>query len=159
MSLFESAIGENSQIIPYNTPYIELGTRINKYLKENKNQKIIDIKKLISTLRDEYPTSYGKTKKEDFEAQVDKAFKELAGQVAGKKMKEKKKEKEKEKKEGKKGEGTNGTETPGGPEASNGTEPSYGLEANGTEPSGELCHSMSIAQGRVAVTDGLKNFQ
>ena len=88
------------------TPYIELGRRINKYLKENKEQKIIDIKKLISTLRTDYPEKYGKTKKEDFETQVDQAFKELAGQAAGKRMKEKKKEKgkkEEEKGKGKKG--------------------------------------------------------
>ena len=119
------------------TPYIELGRRINKYLKENKEQKIIDIKKLISTLRTDYPEKYGKTKKEDFETQVDQAFKELAGQAAGKRMKEKKKEKgkkEEEKGKGKKGEpepepepepeASNGTETSGGPEASNFTETS-----------------------------------
>ena len=115
------------------TPYIELGRRINKYLKENKKQKIIDIKKLISTLRTDYPEEYGKKKKEDFETQVDQAFKELAGQAAGKRMKEKKKEKgkkEEEKGKGKKGEpepepeASNGTETSGGPEASNFTETS-----------------------------------
>ena len=64
------------------TPYKELETRIDKYLKENKEEKIIDTEKLASSLK--------KPKKE-----VEEAFKELA----------KKKSSEMRKKDGESGKG------------------------------------------------------
>ena len=53
-------------------------TRIDKYLKENKEEKIIDTEKLTSSLRTSYPEEYGNREKADFKKEVDEAFKELA---------------------------------------------------------------------------------
>ena len=51
----------NSQIVPIflgATPYKELKTRIDKYLKENKKEKIIEPEKLMSSLRTSYPEGF-----------------------------------------------------------------------------------------------------
>ena len=40
------------------TPYKELKTRIDKYLKENKKEKIIEPEKLMSSLRTSYPEGF-----------------------------------------------------------------------------------------------------
>ena len=51
----------NSQIVPIvfgATPYKELKTRIDKYLKENKKEKIIEPEKLTSSLRTSYPEGF-----------------------------------------------------------------------------------------------------
>ena len=53
-------------------------TRIDKYLKENKKEKIIDTEKLTSSLRTNYPKEYGKREIADFKKEVEEAFKELA---------------------------------------------------------------------------------
>ena len=53
-------------------------TRIDKYLKENKKEKIIEPEKLTSSLRTSYPEEYGNRKKADFKKEVDEAFNELA---------------------------------------------------------------------------------
>ena len=53
-------------------------TRIDKYLKENKKEKIIDTEKLTSSLRTSYPEEYGNRKKADLKKEVEEAFKVLA---------------------------------------------------------------------------------
>ena len=53
-------------------------TRIDKYLEENKKDKIIDTEKLTSSLRTSHPEEYGKREIADFKKEVEEAFKELA---------------------------------------------------------------------------------